>query len=260
MSVKFHWAAALSVASCVFFSAPVHARPLSEIKQNGSIALCANPNALPHATKKSEDTPGFQIEIGRALAQAMGVQLHVDWIIPRMRSVTVDCDILLDTIAMPEVLDGKVKLSHPYHQSGVALGLGPGSSDDVKGFSDLKPGQKIGVMINSLASVLLGKRGLEISPYAFEDEMISDLAEGKLYACASSPASIAYYGFTHPESKLRVVYAYDSEPELRWNLAVGMRRADDAMLNAVNEAVDKLLADGTLKGIYARYGIEHRKP
>jgi polar amino acid transport system substrate-binding protein len=260
MSVRVHWAAAFSVASCLLFSAPLHARPLSEIKQNGSIALCANPNALPHATKKSEDMPGFQIEIGRALAQAMGVQLHVDWIIPRMRSVTVDCDILLDTIAMPEVLEGKVKLSHPYHQSGVALGLAPGSSDDVKGFGDLKPGQKIGVMINSLASVLLGKRGLDISPYAFEDEMISDLAEGKLYACASSPASIAYYSFIHPESKLRVVYAYDSEPELRWNLAVGMRRADDAMLNAVNEAVDKLLADGTLKGIYARYGIEHRKP
>ena len=260
MSIKINWAAGLSLALCVFFSAPLQARPLQEIKQIGTLALCANPNALPHATKKSEDMPGFQIEIGRALAQAMGVQLHVDWIIPRMRSVTVDCDILLDTIAIPEVHEGRVKLSHPYHKSGVALGLAPGNQDDVKGFNDLKPGQKIGVMANSVASVLLGKRGLEISPYAFEDEMVSDLAAGKLYACASSPASIQYYSFTHPESKLRVVYAYDTEPELRWNLAVGLRRADDAMLNAVNEAVDKLLADGTLKTIYARYGIEHRKP
>jgi ABC-type amino acid transport substrate-binding protein len=59
---------------------------------------------------------------------------------------------------------------------------------------------------------------------------------------------------------LTVVRAQDSEPELRWNVAVGLRRADDALLDAVNAALKALLDDGTIRAIYARYGIEHRRP
>jgi len=56
------------------------------------------------------------------------------------------------------------------------------------------------------------------------------------------------------------VRAQDNEPELRWNVAVGLRRADDALLDAVNAALKALLDDGTIRTIYARYGIEHRRP
>jgi polar amino acid transport system substrate-binding protein len=234
------------------------ARPLAEIQSQGTLSLCANPNALPHASD-NPDTPGFQIEIARALAKNMGVQLQIDWIIPRMRAATVDCDILLDTIALPEVQGPRLRLSHAYQKSGVGLGLARGT-DGIHGFGDLKPGQRVGVMTNSVASVLLLKRGLSIVPYAFEDEMVNDLAKGDLLAAACSPAPVAYYRHMHPEAGLSFVHAYDDEPELRWNLAIGMRRADDPLVGAVNQALDQLLADGTIKAIYAKYGVEHRQP
>jgi ABC-type amino acid transport substrate-binding protein len=234
------------------------ARPLAEIKSRGAISICANPNALPHASNKP-DTPGFQVEIGRALAQNMGLQLQVEWIVPRMRAATVDCDILLDTIALPEVQGPRILLSHPYQKSGVALGLAKGV-DGIRGFGDLKPGQRVGVMSNSVASVILGKQGLSTVPYAFEDEMVADLAKGDLQAVACSPASVAYYMHLHPEAGLSLVHAYDNEPELRWNLALGLRRADDALAEAVNQALDHLVGDGTIKAIYAKYGVEYRHP
>jgi len=234
------------------------ARPLAEIRSSTTLSLCANPNALPHASD-NPDTPGFQVEIARALAKNMGVQLRIDWIVPRMRAATVDCDILLDTIALPEVQGPRFRLSHAYQKSGVALGLRRGE-DGIHGFADLKPGQRVGVMTNSVASVLLGKRGLTIVPYAFEDEMVDDLAKGDLQAAACSPAPVAYYRHMHPEAGLSLVHAYDDEPELRWNLAIGMRRADDPLVAAVNQALDQLLADGTIKAIYAKYGVEHRQP
>jgi polar amino acid transport system substrate-binding protein len=234
------------------------ARPLAEIKSRDTLSLCANPNALPHASD-NPDTPGFQVEIARALAKNMGVQLQINWIVPRMRAATVDCDILLDTIALPEVQGPRIRLSHPYQKSGVGLGLARGT-EGIHGFGDLKPGQRVGVMTNSVASVLLVKRGLSIVPYAFEDEMVNDLAKGDLQAAASSPASVAYYRHKHPEAGLSFVNAYDDEPELRWNLAIGMRRADDPLVDAVNQALDQLIADGTIKVIYAKYGVEHRQP
>src|ERR1700682_5770635 len=105
---------------------PAAARTLAEVQARGVISVCANPDSLPHASNKP-DTPGFQIEIGRALAKALGFPLQVDWIVARMRASVVDCDMLLDVITVPEAQRAPIKLSHAYQKSGVALALRPGS-------------------------------------------------------------------------------------------------------------------------------------
>jgi len=249
----------LAASLLALAASSVASRTLAEIRARGMISMCANPDALPHASKR-EDLPGFQIEIGRALARSLDLPLEIDWIIPRMRASLVDCDILLDSIAAPGVDRGPIKLSHPYQRSGVALALAPGN-EAVHGFRDLAAGrQRVGVMVNSVASAVLGKRGIRTVPYSFESDMVEDLARGDLEACAVSPATIAYYIHAHPETRLSYVHAYDTEPELAWNLAIGMRRSDDALIDAINIALDRLIADGTIERIYARYGVDYRKP
>jgi polar amino acid transport system substrate-binding protein len=234
------------------------ARTLAEIKFKGAISLCANPDALPFASEKASP-PGFQIEIARAIATGLGVNLELQWILPRYRANLVNCDILMDSIDDPAVYEGKLLLSRPYHRTGVALGVGP-KATAVDGFAGLSKGQKVGVMVNSVAQVVLGKRGVSESPYAFEQDMLDDLAKGELYGAAASPATIAYYMRQHPDAGLRVVHAYDSEPQLAWNVSVGMRKSDQALVDAVNEVLAKLLADGTISAIYGHYGVEHRMP
>jgi polar amino acid transport system substrate-binding protein len=246
-------AAVLAVAVCV----PAAARTLDEIRSLGEISMCANPDALPHASEKGE-APGFQIEIGRALAAALGVRLKIDWIVPRLRAGLVNCDMLFDTIVDPANERGPVKLSQPYQKSGVALALR--GADAARGFGDVAPGQRVGVMINSVASKLLNQRGLYTVPYAFETDMVADLAKGELDACAISPATVAYYIRRHPDAGLRYIHAYDAEPELRWNLAVALRRSDDALVEAVDKALHGMSTDGTLQRIYAGYGVEYRRP
>ena len=59
---------------------------------------------------------------------------------------------------------------------------------------------------------------------------------------------------------MRVVHAYEQEPLLSWNIAVGMRGSDAALRQKIDLAVERLLADGTIRDIYARYGVEHRAP
>jgi polar amino acid transport system substrate-binding protein len=245
-------------ASLLLATTACPARTLEEVKARGVISMCANPDALPHSSNRP-DAPGFQIEIGRALANALGFPLQVEWIIPRIRAGLVDCDLLLDTIASDDVQRSPLRLSHPYQKSGVALAFRSGVAA-ARGFQDLAPGLRVGVLVNSVASKLLGQRGLRTVPYAFESDMVDDLAKGELDAAAVSPASIAYYIYLHPDAGLRYVHAYDAEPELRWNLAIGLRRSDEALLDAVNAALDKLIDDGTLARVYAKYGVEYRRP
>jgi len=254
MLIAFAW-----LALALITAAPhAGARTLAELTARGMVSQCANPDALPHSSRQP-DQPGFQIEIGRALAQSLGLAHQVDWIVPRLRASLVDCDWLLDTIVAPDLARGPLRVSRPYQRSGVALAL-RGDVAPATGFDDLAPGLRVGVMVSSVASKLLGQRGVRTVPYAFEAEMVGDLARGDLDGCAVSPATIAWYVHEHPQAGVRVVPVYEREPQVAWLLAVGMRRSDDALVEAVDRALARMIDDGTLARIYARYGVEYRKP
>lgn len=85
-------------------------------------------------------------------------------------------------------------------------------------------------------------------------------ARGEIAAAAVSAASIGYFNLRHPEARITLVHAEDEEPELRWAVAVGMRRADDDLVRAVNGALAGLLENDTLTAICARYGVAYRRP
>jgi ABC-type amino acid transport substrate-binding protein len=248
----------LALVAVSVLAAPVHSRPYEEIRARGEISVCANPNALPYSSNRPE-TPGFQIEIARALAERLGVRLQIEWIVPRMRAALVDCDILMDTIARPGIQPPSIRLSAPYQTGGVALAFAPGQPT-VEAYRDLKSGTRVGVMTNSVASMIVSKSGARMVPFGFEDEMLEAVAKGEVDAAAVSPASIGYYNLTNPARTVALVHAEDSEPELKWVVAVGLRRADAPLVDAVNAAVAALVADGTIAGIYARYGVDYRRP
>ena len=52
------------------------ARPLDSIRSRGILMVCANPNALPFSSKTG-DRRGFELELGEALANQLGVNLEV---------------------------------------------------------------------------------------------------------------------------------------------------------------------------------------
>jgi polar amino acid transport system substrate-binding protein len=235
------------------------ARPLDVIKARGSVMVCANPNALPFSSKKGSRR-GFELELGEALAKELGVGLEVGWVVMSYHVPRVDCDILFDTIVDPESAeDAHLRLSRPYNVSGVAIALRSGI-DGVKEFGDLNRGLRVGALVGSVASVRLGQKGLQTIPFTFEDDMIEALGKGELDAALATPATIEYYNTTHKTAPLTLVRAYEGMPELRWEIAVGMRKADDALVAAVNAALDRMLAQGVVNRIYASYGIEQRLP
>jgi polar amino acid transport system substrate-binding protein len=250
---------ALVLASAAFSSMQAAARPLDAIEARGSLTLCAHANALPFASRK-DDPPGFQIELGRALARELGVGFAVGWVISSFQYRTADCDIILDAIVDDEVqAQARLRVSKPYHRTGVALALRK-SIDGIRSFRDLDDGKRIGVQMGSMAHMVLNQRGVQTISFAFEDEMIEAVASGEIDGAAVSPPSIAYFNLTHPDQAVRLIHAYEQEADLSWNVAVGMRGSDDPLRQKVDAAIDRLLADGTIRNIYARYGVEHRPP
>jgi len=235
------------------------ARPLDSIKARGKLLVCANPNALPFSSKNG-GRRGFELELGEALAKELGVALEVGWVIFPFHMARVDCDVVFDSIVDRETAaDAHLRLSRPYTTSGVAIALRPGI-EGVKGFAGLKKVRRVGAIGGSLARVRLGQKGLQTIPFTFEDEMLEALGKGELDAALATPATIGYHNLLHKDAPVTLVQDYESMPELRWEVAVGMRKADDALVAAVNTALDHMLADGTVGRIYASYGIDQSLP
>jgi polar amino acid transport system substrate-binding protein len=67
----------LSVVAAMALIGPAQARSLGMIHSTGVLGLCAHPNSLPFASKAG-DPPGFQVELGQALARELGVSLKLD--------------------------------------------------------------------------------------------------------------------------------------------------------------------------------------
>ncbi|CAL74092.1 conserved hypothetical protein; putative transporter (Bacterial extracellular solute-binding protein, family 3) [Bradyrhizobium sp. ORS 278] len=234
------------------------ARSLDAIRSLGQIGLCAHPNSLPFASKAG-DPPGFQVEMGQALARELGVSLRLDWIITMFQMRAAGCDLVMDVIADPEALgEIRLKTTKPYYHTGVALAVPQDSR--LTSISGLDQTTKVGVQVGSIAAMLISQRHVPISTFGFEIDSLDALANHEIAAAAVTPANAAYYNQTHPDKTLRIIALDDSEPSLNWNVAIGMVRPDDALREAMETALARLRADGTVERIYARYGVTLQEP
>ncbi len=238
--------------------ASAQARTLDTIRSGGAIGLCAHPNSLPFANKAG-DPPGFQIEMGQALARELGVSLRLDWIITQYQMRSAGCDIVLDVIADREAQgETNLRISKPYYRTGVALAV-PASSQ-LTSFKSLNEHTKVGVLVGSFAAMIIAQRHVPTSTFGFEVDSLEALANREIDAAAVTPTAAAYFNLTHPSTVVRILDLDESEPNLNWNVAVGMVRPDDKLRDAVDAALQRLYTDGTIDRIYRSYGITLQSP
>ncbi len=233
-------------------------RSLQTITERGTLTLCANPDALPWASKIGA-VPGFQVELAENLAKRLGVSLTRQWVISAFQYRRVDCDVVFDAIANKGAsVEAGLRLSRPYQRSGVVLAVR--NESGVTSLSGLEAGHRVGVLVGSLVSMRLDTRGIATTPFVLEGELMAALANGEVEAAAITPTAIGWYNKVHRDAHIRMIAAFADDPDLNWNLTVGMISPDNNLRQQIDAALGEMLADGTIARIYARYGIELRPP
>ena len=256
MSSRIGLVAAL--LSATFVGGPVAARSLQQVRDSGSVVLCAHPNSLPFASKTGEK-PGFQVELARALAAQLGVSLGQEWIVSPSQVFRSNCDMVLDVIGDQSAQsESGLQVSKPYYRGGIGLAV-PHESP-VRSLADLNEHTKVGVQVGSTTAMLLDQRHVRISMFGFEDEMMEALAAREIDAAAVTTTVAGYFNATHPEQAVTILPPDETRADMAWNLAVGLRRPDAKLREAIDAALDHLSNEGTIAAIYARYGVSIRPP
>ena len=248
---------------------PADAASLTEVRQNGILRLCANPSALPYSNLTDRGgLPGFEVELAEVLAHEMGLQLGVIWVRNTGDIKNSDCDVLMGVVAPTASYDREgltgpltthlpLRFSRPYADSGVVLVISSRSS--VGRLEDLQ-GQKIGVMVGTVEHEWLVKNGFRVSVFASQEDIIAAIEAAEIEIGATNPVIVGWYRHEHPSTAVRIPDGYEPEPALHWSVSVGLRRADDALLAAVDAAVARVVEQWIPAQIYAKYGITYRPP
>src|SRR5437660_1696518 len=198
-------------------------------------------------------------ELAQALARELGVSLRLDWIITQYQLRSAGCDIVMDVIADREAQgETNLAISKPYYRTGVALAVP--SASKLTSFKSLDEHTKVGVQVGSMAAMIIGQRHVPTSTFGFEVDSLEALANHEIDAAAVTPTIAAYYNQTHPDKAVRILDRDESEANLNWNVAIGMVRPDEKLRDAIEGALERLRADGTVDRIYRRYGVILQSP
>src|SRR5215813_13688963 len=256
--MRREWIASTAgVVALVAATLSADAAPLESVRERGTFGICAHPDALPYSSQ-DRTTPGFQVEIAEAIAKQLGVRLHVDWIVFTRHARRTDCDATIGSIVKAD--DGGPRrgprLTKPYVASGYVLVV-PAKAASVERLEDVKG--KIAVEHASWPHYVLDQRKIAVSTHGSPFDVLDAVTKGQAAAGLVADEYAGWYLKLQPGT-IKISETYVPERDLRWNVAVALRNADTPLVDAVNRALDTLIADQTIPKIYARYGITYRPP
>lgn len=249
-------AAALSLAGAA------HARSFEDITASRYLSICAAPQELPFS---AQDGParGLYIDIAERIAQALALELRVEWIRSREQVRFTACDAVMGTAllkdaAAPEPDPAKLHRqlrTIPYLTAGAVIVAAP-KIGAIASLRDLRP-HHVAVPSASLAHKVLNDNAVPVwVRFRTDREIIEAVERGDAEAGVVTSLAIGWHQKQHGADGLNVFPRVLDQAELGFQVGIGLRNTNLATLERVNAALAGLIADGSIDAILARYGAQ----
>lgn len=223
------------------------------------IRLCADPANLPFSAQQ-ERQPGFEVEVARAIADALGAELDVHWV-PTAREAVVlrqlyegRCDVFMGLPLTPAFRDDKPRLTFSvayYVMRQVVVSPAVGGA---RSFDELA-GKVVGVQAMTLGDQLVYERGLSRKVHRTAEELFEALTRAEVDAALIDAPLGGWFASRTPG--FRAVEIRDPARELP--IGAALRKTDVELTRQIDAAIGRLQAS-TLPEILARYGIAQAPP
>jgi polar amino acid transport system substrate-binding protein len=193
---------------------------------------------------------GFEVDIAEAMAKRMGrtanfIQNQWDGLVPGLERGEYDM-VIAGLEITPERL-AKINFSTPYYYSTLSLTIRRDETR-IRTPEDLT-GRRVGTLKATLAERYLREMAnVDVPTYDNQLHPYLDLMLGRLDAVVLDTPIALYYAYSPQMRNVELT-------SVKFPIAIGIRKADTALLSEVNTALESMKADGTLKHIYQQWGM-----
>ncbi|MBS1270294.1 MAG: Lysine/arginine/ornithine-binding periplasmic protein [Gammaproteobacteria bacterium] len=238
-----------SLIAAVFLAGPAQAE-ITHVKMGTE-------GAYPPFNNINEegDLVGFDIDIGNALCDAMGVTCEwvtSDWdgIIPAL--LAKKFDTITASMSITAEREEKIAFTDKYYTSPVRFIRRKGTDATPESIS----GAAVGVQSATVSENLVQGKfpGAEIKTYAEQEQANLDLTSGRVDLVAAD--AFVLIGFVDSEAGNDVEFvgpSYTDTEYLGEGIGIGVRKEDTELLQMLNDAIEQIREDGTYQKINTKH-------
>jgi len=240
-------------AALLATAAAAHAQDdLARIKEAGAIRIGTEGTYAPFSFHDATGLTGFDVDIGRAIAERLGVEAQFvegkwDGLIAGLDVGRYDA--VINQVSITEARQAKYDFSDPYIASAAAL-IVREDNDDIKDFADLE-GKRSANTLTSNFGKLAQASGAEVVAVQGFNEAIELLLSRRVDATVNDELSFLDFKKQKPDAPVRIV-ALDDSKEFSQS-GVLIRKGNPELRKAINEALEAMKSDGTYRRISEKY-------
>ncbi|WP_248305378.1 MULTISPECIES: amino acid ABC transporter substrate-binding protein [unclassified Devosia] len=224
---------------------------LDAVKQAGALRIGTEGTYAPFTFHDaSGELVGFDVEIGRAIAEHIGVEPQFvegpwDGLIAGIDANRYD--VVINQVGINAERQAKYDFSEPYIASKAVLVVREDNTD-ITSFEDLS-GKRSAQTLTSNFGKLAQQYGAELVPTEGFDQSIALVTQGR--ADATINDSLSFYDFKkqQPDAEVKIV----AEAEDADFSGVLLAKNRPELLAAINAALEEIKADGTYAEISQKY-------
>jgi len=280
-STRGRAAAALGALALAIHIAPVagaeagERSALARIQQRGVLTVALYKDFAPF----SDDGRGVDVDLAEALAAKLGVKMSPLWFDASERmeddfrkmvwkgtpvgygpaDVMMHVPVDRDYMARVE----QVKVFAPYHRERFAIGR---QLEMLPTLESLEPFEKLSLAVEgeSMGALIMlsadnGRYREKLKIFKNSEEAIGALKSGAVAATMAQQGALE--GILGDDSRFAIELPPHPMLKMRqWMLGLAVKAESDDLAQALQSAMNELLADGTVKSIMQRHGVKHRIP
>lgn len=220
-----------------------------ELMKKGSLTFAASGVYKPFNFEEKGELTGFDIEIGEAIADKMGLKPNpvtnpFETIMQGL--IGKKFDAIIGSMAYTKERAKQANFTEPYYYSGGMIFVSEDNTD-IKSDADLK-GKKIGVVAQSTYEKPAQTLSDDIQYYSSDVVALKDLTiEGRLDAVIT--ADIVGYEAIDNDFKIKEV----GKPLWVEQPSIAVRPDNDALREAIDKALKEIIEDGTYEEISKKW-------
>lgn len=243
--------AAMCIALAACGAAP---KTVEDIKESGKLVIATSPDFPPFESLENNEVVGIEIDILNLLADELGVELVIeqmdfDSVLPGIQSGKYDVGV--SGITITDERKENADFTNPYFMAAQVIVVKEGSSITCK--ADLE-GKKVSVQTGTTAEDYCIKNGYEVSAFQANNDACNALTSDKVDAwVVDNEVALA---MTAETEGLVVLEEYMTEEPYGFALLKG----SDELVEELNKYIDAWVEDGTIEGIFEKYGTVYVAP